>query len=457
MTPIRENVLRALIALLVLGTILAATAPAAAQDTPGALADTTGQVLPPDHPLRPQPPPGAPEKGETNPIVQVLTAPLRLLDGLYYRYALSLQEKCGTFAGGITGEGGLAACGPKHVSYHFGSLGSKSGFWGLGFGLHTDLRNPTGFKAGFTAAATWRLYQEYTAYVGLNDPARRPYARLTGFYDRDTRNRFFGLGPESDQGDESDYSLEQFGARAEIGVPPRFGVWGNAGARYEKSFVFEGEKDDEEDTIDEFPAVAGVLDPQQELWGPYANVVLDLTDATGHPTAGVKVKGRGALYRSVDDQDFNWLAYGAEVQGHLPLGSRWHILSALVGFDTAEPEDDEDVIPFVYLPSLGGSTHLRGHESWRFVDRTAGYGTVEYRYRIWQESTPDLDRASAFETAIFYDVGGVGEELGDIDLTDEDSYGAEIRVYIARKHLIRVGIARSDEGTRLNFRFSDVY
>lgn len=380
------------------------------------------------------------------------------MDRFFHRYAAGLEEKCGTFAGGVTGEEGLGGCGPpSHVSWSFGSLGSKSGFWGLGVGLHRDTRSPTGFKAGATAAATWRLYQEYTAYLGWNHPEKRPYGRLTGFYDRDTRDQFWGLGPDTPEGGETDYSLEQFGARAEVGLPAWFRVSGNVGARYEKSFVFKGENDKEDDTVEEFPDIPGVLDPQQELWGPFANVVLDLTDAPGHPTQGVRIKGRGALWRSVDDQDFNWFTYGGEVQGHLPLGSEWHILSALAGFDTAEPENDGDEIPFVYLPFLGGSTRLRGHESWRFTDRTAAYGTVEYRYRIWEENKQDLEKASVIETAIFYDLGGVGEKLGDVDLTDENSYGFELRGYVTDKHLFRLGIARSDEGTRLNLKFTDIY
>ena len=447
--------MRAHIALLALGTILAGAAPAAAQDTPEA-ADTTGQVLPADHPLRPARPPGVPEKETRNPIATVLFAPFRLVDRLFYRYAANLEEECGSFARGITGDQALAGCQPDHVTYTLGSLGSKSGIWGLGVHVHRDNWSPTGLKAGLGAAATWRAYQEYTAYLGWNDPDVRPYLRLTGFYDRDTRDQFWGLGPDTPEGAETDYSQEQFGARAVAGLPPMRWGWGEVGARYEKSFVFEGWNDEQVDTVEEFPDIAGV-DTQAELWGPFASVVLNLTDSPGYPTAGIRLKGRGALYRSVDDQDFNWFTYGGEAQGHLPLGSEWHILSARVGFDTAEPEDDEDEIPFNYLPYLGGSERLRGHETWRFMDRTAGYGTVEYRYRVWQENTRDLEKAGAFETALFYDFGGVGDELDDIDLGDEYSYGLEIRVYIQDKHVVRAGIAQSDETTRLNLKFTDIY
>ena len=89
------------------------------------------------------------------------------------------------------------------------------------------------------------------------------------------------------------------------------------------------------------------------------------------------------------------------------------------------------------------------------------YGTAEYRYRIWHENHPDDDLASAIETALFYDFGEVGDDLGEIRDTfewgDKDSYGLEFRGYLRENFVFRAGVARSSEGTRFNFKFSDVY
>ena len=415
----------------------------------------------PDDPRRPQQPPGV-DTGR-NPVWVVLGSPLLLLDHIFYNWAAGREEACGSMAGGI----GSSTCQPGHATFFFGSLGSKSGFWGLGFGLHNNRADPTGFKTGFNVAATWRAYQEYSAYVGWNDPRRRPFIRATGLYDFDTKDRFYGLGPDSDQDDEADYDWERWGAELRAGLPPRTGIWGSGGVRYEKSFESGGWHRDTPDVADAFPDLPGAADPQQELWGPFGEVVIDLTDAPGHPVAGVRVKARGAAYRSVNDldvndfNDFNWNTWGGEIQGHLPLGSQWHILSVLVGFDQAEPVSGDDEIPFVYLPTIGGSDRLRGYNTWRFTDRAAAYGTAEYRYRIWHENLADEDQASAIETALFYDFGEVGEDLGEIRDTfewgDKDSYGLEFRSYLRENFVFRAGVARSSEGTRLNFKFSDVY
>lgn len=419
--------------LLALGILVAVAAPAAAQ------------VPPPDDPRRPEIPPGAELEGSPGESGGT---------GLFWRFSKWYEDRCGTLAGGWAAAEG---CRSKHWSFHVGSLGSKSGFFGLGFGLHNNLIDPTGFKVGFTTAATWRAYQNYTAYVGVNDPVRKPSIRLTGFYDVDRRNSFWGLGPDTDENDDADYAQEQWGARLDIGMPPTFPAWARGGLRYEKSFVGEGHNPDLDDAEDAFPDVPGVDEPQLELWGPWAEVVLDLTNAPRHPIAGIKLKGRVHAWRSADDQNFNWTTIGAEAQGHLPLGTRWFVLSAVVGYDEADPEDPGDEIPFNYLPSLGGSERLRGYPTWRWTDLAAAYGTVELRYRIWEENTEDPNDASAFEGALFYDVGGVASGFDDLDLFDQDSYGLEIRTHFARRFAFRFGVGHSDEGTRFNFKAVDIY
>ena len=436
-------------------SLFALAAPVTAPSLLGQEPEAVSPVPPPDDPRRPQQPPGV-DTGR-NPLWTVLGSPLLLMDYLFYKRAQRQEEECGSMAGGIAS----GTCRPGFFSLRFETVGSKSGFWGLGLGFHANRASPTGFKAGLDLATTWRGYQEHTAYVGWNDPARRPYIRLTGLYDLDVKDRFYGLGPDSDQDDESDYDREQWGGNLTAGLPPRRGIWGAAGIRYEKMFTSGGWSSDTPNITDEFPDLPGVGDPQQELWGPFGEVVIDLTDSPGHPIAGFRLKARGAAYRSDNDLDFNWNEWGGELQGHIPLGSQWHVLSALVGFDQVEPKDDEDEIPFVYLPNLGGSKRLRGYDTWRFTDQTAAYGTVEYRYRIWHENYPDDDQASAIETAFFYDFGEVGEDLGDVgdnfEWGDKDSYGLEFRAYLRERFVIRTGIGLSEESTRLNFTFSDVY
>jgi hypothetical protein len=163
------------------------------------------------------------------------------------------------------------------------------------------------------------------------------------------------------------------------------------------------------------------------------------------------LEGSGSIWRSMDDElPFDWTEYGAQVQGHLPLGSDWHIISVGGGFETVEPEDDDSVIPFGYLPHLGGSRILRGYPSWRWTDQAVGWATAEYRYRIWEEHTWQAT-PGVLEAALFADVGDVAPEVGDLDTEDlKKSYGLEVRMFLKDDALFRLGVAYSDEGTRVN-------
>lgn len=438
------------LALLILLAIrLAVPDPARPQepDSPVPAADDT---------RRPSLPPGFERGGSL--IGAFFKAPFRPIGSGLRSGAAAYEEHCSEISGGLHTVS-PSACLPPWMSIRLGSIGSRSGFLGGGVGFHARQFEERGFKLGITAAATSRAYQEYTAYVGWNDPLRAPWVRLTGFFDLDTRNEFFGLGPDTDEDDLTDYSRERFGAGLAAGVPPRHGVWGEVGIGWEKSFVFEGENDDEPDTRDVFADVPGVDDVQQEYYVPSIILVLDLTDAPGHPTRGVKVRGEAATYRSIDGPDFEWVRYGAEVVGHVPLGGPDHVLSLLGGFETVDPDDGSEV-PFVYLPTLGGSERLRGFDTWRWTGEAVGYATVAYRYRIWvnQGRQPDETRNGTLESVVFADFGDVDDDLDELDLDDlKDAYGLEFRMYFTDRHMFGVGIAASDEGARFNIAVTDVW
>jgi outer membrane protein assembly factor BamA len=431
---------------------LAAASPATAQEQEPA----AHPIVPADDDQsRPQLPPGAKKTGGFG---SVLSAPFRGLGGAMKSGAVWYEENCGGVSGGVAAAS-TAACFPPWLSVHFGSVGTRSGFLGGGLGFHYNQYGRTGLKFGVAGAATAKQYYLGNAYIGWNNPLEMPSLRVTGYYDFDAQNDFWGFGPNSDEDDLTDYAWERFGADAVFAVPPRKGVWGDVGVRYEKSFVFEGKNDKEPDTVDEFSDLAGVGGPQQELWGPHVSVVIDITDAPGQPTRGIKLKGRAAGYRSVNDLDFDWNQYGAEAEAHIPLAGPWHILSGLIGFEEVEPDGDSE-IPFQYLPTLGGSRRLRGFDSWRFRDRAVAFATAAYRYRIWvnQGQEPDDNRNGSFETVIFVDWGTVDDDLDSIDLDDmETAYGFEFRVYFANRHALGIGLAGSDEGPRFNIAMEDVW
>lgn len=436
------------IGFLMLVIVLVAAAPLQAQE--GARPDTV-LVPPDDDPRRPQEPP-RPDRGAGERVLGFLgrtfKLPFEMAGTALEGTLVPIEEERGGFAAGLSAaavpteeKGGLGFTG--------GSLGTRSGF--LGGGIRYDVfGRDRGPQLGITAAATNRGYQEYTAFAGWNDPADHPYVRATGFYDVDAMDQYWGIGPATVDEDEAGFSWEKYGGIATVGIPERRGIWGQVYVSWERNSVFDSYQIDQPDIEELFP---DDVFPEHEAWGPGATVALDLRDSQGYPKSGILLKGTGEMWRSVGDAEGNdWIRYGGEASGHLPLGSDWHILSAKAGFDVVEPDDDEDEIPFVYLPTLGGSRILRGFSSWRWRDRAAAYATAEFRWRIWLEHAREEDKAGALETALFYDIGQVAPELGDIEFKDrEDSYGLVLRFYVAGGHLMTIGAGRSDEAVRFVF------
>jgi outer membrane protein assembly factor BamA len=424
-----------------LATVLLIIAASAASFTPAtAQEQRPAGVLPDDDPQRPQPPDG-------------FQVERKKKGGLLYAAGKYVDDHCGNIVVGF----GIAACFPRYwePTANFNGRSSLS----LGLNVHNDRLRSQGLQFGVTSSASILRYQRYTGYLGWNDPVKDPYVRVTGFYDIQTQEQFWGLGPDSDEDDRTTYGWERMGAEAKIGVPANRRISGHAGVRYEESVIYGG-RDGSDPMIGELfgPEEApGFQVNRQEYVVPNAMLVIDLTrNPGGRPTFGARVKGWWEMYSTQNDLPFEWTTVGGEASLH--LGTEFHTLSFLVGAEEADPDGSDDQVLFAYQPSLGGSRTLRGFSSHRFRDLAAGWGAVAYRWALWRARTDDPHTpAAAIEAQIFYDFGGVDDKVSDVDFTEFDSYGFEIRGYSVAGHLLGIGIARGDEGVSLNFSVMDVF
>ena len=63
-----------------------------------------------------------------------------------------------------------------------------------------------------------------------------------------------------------------------------------------------------------------------------------------------------------------------------------------------------------------------------------------------------------FESAVFYDAGKVAARTSDLDLNHlKNDYGFGVRFHAPLATVLRVDVARSNEGTRLVFAASPVF
>jgi len=414
------------------------------------LAAQEPEVLPADHPDRPRPPEAYEGVGAPRAIWWPVRTFWQAVEGTLIHFETG--QDGGRLAGGLSAAATTTER-PERLSLRGGGIGTRSGFLGGGLTYHA-FPAKTGPQAGVRLAATNRAYALAEVFVGLNRREERPYVELKAFYDNDTMDQFWGIGPDSDEDDESDFGWERWGGRAAAGVPPRHALggilWGEVHTGWERSFIHDGADPKNVDAIERFPEIR---DDQREFWNGGGFAGIDLRDSPGHPLKGFLVRGEAAYWDATDGGDESWTQLGGEAQAHVPLGSEWYVLSARATVSKIDPGSGtrDDEIPFQYLPALGGSNVLRGYESWRWRDLAAAYASVELRYRVWQEHLPPdrLDRAGVAEASLFFDVGDVADDL-DGDITDdlEVSYGFMLRMYLLNAHVLGLGVAHGEEGPR---------
>jgi outer membrane protein assembly factor BamA len=105
-------------------------------------------------------------------------------------------------------------------------------------------------------------------------------------------------------------------------------------------------------------------------------------------------------------------------------------------------------VPFYLQPTLGGSETLRGFREYRFRDRNLFYLSGEYRW----------EPVRAVELALFYDTGKVFADRSDFDFERlRKSVGIGLRFKTTRSVVFRIDAARSDEGSRIYFKFGPAF
>jgi hypothetical protein len=349
------------------------------------------------------------------------------------------------------------------------------------------------------ALVSTRLYRRFEggAIIGKE----RDRAEVRYVYTRRTRDNFFGLGPFSDDesvesptaafellGGETNYDREirQFQAGyAHYFVENKFSV--GVYVDYASTSIYEGADEGEPsifslylpylayETV--FPAspevfvaqVPGLSGSKIATYGVYTEA--DYRNTDRGLTQGFYGYLRFAGHDGIDD-DFNtlagptafgWNQFTADLRGYIPVFSDKNSI-ALRFFTDLNDRRGADVIPFYNLAKLGGTSTLRGFETYRFYGEKALLFQGEYRREI-----AEFGEDRAIDLNLFGDAGqvwGLGFEprapvLFDFDRFDSydtDNYEADLGVGVTgrfgTKFAIRIDYAHSNEKDRFKFTFT---
>jgi hypothetical protein len=280
------------------------------------------------------------------------------------------------------------------------------------------------------------------AYTRSSGPYLELYGRRRDFPQED----FFGLGPESQLSDRSNFAVQDSFGRVTGGVESQ---WLKAGVNAGYLDVTSGAGTDtlmpsstEIFTAAEMPAIGDplafvVLEPFVEL---------ATMDRARNDLAGGIYRLSLAHYRDDGDR-YSFLRWEADLRHYFPFFEDTRAIAVRAWASSARPDDADGEVPFYLQPTIGGARTLRGYRSFRYRDRSALLVQAEYRWRI-----NDLVTG-----ALFYDTGTVARTLGDLGRF-ERNYGVSLRAGVDLGAVFRMDLAFGGrEGTRFLIRFDDVF
>lgn len=260
--------------------------------------------------------------------------------------------------------------------------------------------------------------------------------------------RFFGIGPGSEETDESLYRREQ----AWVGVEYRRGLGENLFLDGDVLFStvrastaeLEDLDDDERLLQDVFAGDLPIgFNSRNEGVGFGLSLVHNTVPDIGRAGGGGIRRIKAFYMTSVDEQDFSFWNYRVDVQQFIPLWYSNRSLALRSYLSWIDPRGS-DPLPFSRLIYNDDPDLFRGFKDFRWRDRGFTALSAEYRWPFWADQTVD---GRGIDIYLLSDVGQVFGEFDDIALRNlQFSYGVGFRAVTKERFFFRFEYARSDEG-----------
>lgn len=305
-----------------------------------------------------------------------------------------------------------------HTAGWHPTIGAETGY-GFTYGatvFHNDLM---GHDESLSAAASFggRYVQSYEAvFEGDRVGGSHVWLETRARYELQPATLFFGYGsqgksaPPGNLGPRDANTAVRFRQERALGLLRLGTAVGNEGdltklggtAIYNHR-VFGSERrsfpEPSIETVYDTAKIPG-FDEHLNLLELDANLVRDTRDTAGLASSGTyfELLGGGLLPLN----HFQYWHYGGEITQYFDLYRKTRVLVFRAAVEGVAGNEDE--IPFVDMPRLGGAQDLRGYLADKFRDKVAAVGTIEYRYPIHELLSGKL----------FLDAGDVGRDFDDL-------------------------------------------
>jgi len=282
---------------------------------------------------------------------------------------------------------------------------------------------------------------------------RRAFVRAYFNYERDSTERFYGFGNDSEEGNESNYTGADLVAEGTAGVWVREHVALSYRMRIRRYGISRGQ-------VDGVPYILAprfVRDPETDIrgrgaangvyWSHRLAVTYDTRDSIDMPTQGAYSN----LYVDAADRRLgsatSFVKFGLEGRGFVPLrGEKKNPVIALrVLADWVSGGRDT---PFWEMSSLGGRRVLRGYGGDRFIDFNRSLAGAELRTRVYGRRLFGV--MTELELAPYVETGQVFHGVGDSPVDDLHWVGGLGFRALARPQVVAfVDVGYGDEGTAI--------
>lgn len=263
------------------------------------------------------------------------------------------------------------------------------------------------------------------------------------------RERYYGLGRDSAVNDRTSFLREGWEARASAAYKPipQLRLGGMAAFRTER--IDQG-KAPNFPSIDEIfdESTAPGLERQPDYWWSRVFLDLDYRDQPGNVRSGGHFRLSYDDWRDQQSYGFSYRDIYFEGLHAFPIFDKKRVFIARVVAQSLDSPGG-DQVPFFAMPTLGGSTTLRGFREFRFRDKNLFMLNGEYRWEAF----------SGLDMALFGDWGDVAPTWGDINWRHlKADYGIGFRFNTYRSVFLRLDVAHSrQEGVRLVTSFSGAF
>jgi hypothetical protein len=227
-------------------------------------------------------------------------------------------------------------------------------------------------------------------------------------FDVDGSKRFFGIGPDSHESHETNFTRKTVGYYARFGIP----IFKDSHWKFNFSHALAGERiapgviESIATIQSRFPENAPThfhQDSRFQLFMDY-----DTRDSAITTSRGTYLKFLIENAQTELGSEFAFQRYGMDARGFLPWEDRRFGTTAA----RFRYEQLQGKAPFYLLSSLGGKETLRAYGEGRFIDRGMWVSTVEQRFTVFDATVTDV--TVEMEIAPFFGLGTVFSTPGRI-------------------------------------------